>query len=102
MDVQAVEPGIAVVHRLRDAINEHDLEALVDVFDPNVISETPAHPQRTFRGPTRCAGTGSRSSPASRTSMPVSSTWSPMATPSGLNGTGVAHEAMVRRIGWLA
>ena len=31
-------------------MNEHDLEALVDVFDPDVISETPAHPQRTFRG----------------------------------------------------
>ncbi len=50
MDVQAVEPGIAVVHRLRDAMNDHDLDALVEVFDPNVLSETPAHPQRTFRG----------------------------------------------------
>src|SRR6476620_5708507 len=36
--------------RLRDAMNEHDLEALVDVFDPDFVSETPAHPQRTFRG----------------------------------------------------
>ena len=34
----------------RDAMNEHDLEALVDLFDPDVLSETPAHPQRTFRG----------------------------------------------------
>lgn len=42
--------GLAVVSRIRDAINEHDLEALVDVFDPDVVSETPAHPQRTFRG----------------------------------------------------
>jgi ketosteroid isomerase-like protein len=31
-------------------MNSHDLEALVEVFDPDVLSETPAHPQRTFRG----------------------------------------------------
>ncbi|MEO8437134.1 MAG: nuclear transport factor 2 family protein [Chloroflexota bacterium] len=50
MNVQAADPGFAVVGRLRDAMNVHDLEALVDVFDPDVVSETPAHPQRTFRG----------------------------------------------------
>jgi ketosteroid isomerase-like protein len=50
MSVQMVGSGLAVVERLRDAMNEHDLEALVDVFDPDVVSETPAHPQRTFRG----------------------------------------------------
>ena len=47
---QAVDPMLSVVTRLRDAINGHDLEALVDVFDPDFVSETPAHPQRTFRG----------------------------------------------------
>jgi ketosteroid isomerase-like protein len=50
MDVQMVQPGLDVIGRLRDAMNEHDLEALVGVFDQDVISETPAHPQRTFRG----------------------------------------------------
>jgi ketosteroid isomerase-like protein len=45
-----VDPRIAVVGRLRDAMNAHDLEALVKIFDTNVVSETPAHPQRTFRG----------------------------------------------------
>jgi ketosteroid isomerase-like protein len=50
MDVQTVHPGLDVIERLRDAMNEHDLEALVGVFDRDVISETPAHPQRTFRG----------------------------------------------------
>lgn len=50
MNVETVDPGHAVLQRLRDAMNEHDLEALVDVFDPDVVSETPAHPQRTFRG----------------------------------------------------
>jgi ketosteroid isomerase-like protein len=50
MQEQGVDPTFAVVARLRDAMNEHDLEALVDVFDPDFVSETPAHPQRTFRG----------------------------------------------------
>src|SRR6476619_3272153 len=47
---QAADPMLSLVTRLRDAMNEHDLEALVDVFDPDFVSETPAHPQRTFRG----------------------------------------------------
>jgi ketosteroid isomerase-like protein len=47
MDDQA---GLGFVGRLRDAMNEHDLEALVAVFDPDVVSQTPAHPQRTFQG----------------------------------------------------
>ena len=47
---QAADPMLSVVTRLRDAMNEHDLEALVDVFDPDFVSEAPAHPQRTFRG----------------------------------------------------
>ena len=50
MDVQTAHHGLDVIGRLRDAMNEHDLEALVGVFDQDVISETPAHPQRTFRG----------------------------------------------------
>ncbi|MEA2653727.1 MAG: hypothetical protein QOI37_954 [Chloroflexota bacterium] len=50
MDDPGTDPTFAVVERLRDAMNEHDLEALVDVFDQDFISEAPAHPQRTFRG----------------------------------------------------
>jgi ketosteroid isomerase-like protein len=50
MDVQAAGQGLAVVERIRDAINEHDLEGLVAVFDRDVVSTTPAHPQRTFQG----------------------------------------------------
>jgi len=50
MPYQAADQMLTVVTRLRDAMNEHDLEALVDVFDPDFVSETPAHPQRTFRG----------------------------------------------------
>ena len=50
MSDQSTEPMVSVITRLRDAMNGHDLEALVDVFDPEFVSETPAHPQRTFRG----------------------------------------------------
>ncbi len=50
MNVQAADQALAVVERIRDATNAHDLEALVAVFDPDVVSETPAHPQRTFQG----------------------------------------------------
>ena len=50
MSAVVVDPGLALVGRLREAMNDHDLEALVNLFDPDVLSETPAHPQRTFRG----------------------------------------------------
>jgi ketosteroid isomerase-like protein len=39
-----------VVGRLHQAINDHDLEALVGCFGPDVVSEQPAHPVRNFRG----------------------------------------------------
>lgn len=40
----------AVIERLVRATNDHDLEALVECFDDAYINETPAHPQRGFRG----------------------------------------------------
>lgn len=40
----------ALVDRLVQAINEHDLEALVACFADDYVNETPAHPQRGFRG----------------------------------------------------
>src|SRR4029079_6427357 len=49
MPEQAAVPMLSVVTRLRDAMNEHDLEALVDVFDPDFVREAPADPPRTFR-----------------------------------------------------
>ncbi len=45
------EPGpAAVVDRLREAINRHDLDALAACFAPDYRSEFPAHPDRAFRG----------------------------------------------------
>ncbi len=45
----ADEP-LAVVQRLQAATNAHDLEALVDCFSDDYLSEIPLHPSRTFRG----------------------------------------------------
>ena len=40
----------SAVERLRDAINQHDLEALLECIDDNYRSEQPAHPNRGFGG----------------------------------------------------
>ncbi|MDQ3659689.1 MAG: nuclear transport factor 2 family protein [Actinomycetota bacterium] len=40
----------SVIDRLVQAMNEHDLEALVDCFDEGYLNETPVHPHRGFRG----------------------------------------------------
>src|SRR5581483_8006705 len=40
----------ALLERLLDATNRHDLDALVDCFAPNYRNETPAHPARGFVG----------------------------------------------------
>ncbi|MFJ8470016.1 nuclear transport factor 2 family protein [Streptomyces swartbergensis] len=39
-----------VAQRLRQAINDHDLDAFVDCFRPDYRSEQPAHPARAFQG----------------------------------------------------
>jgi ketosteroid isomerase-like protein len=46
-----VEAGPTVVlERIQEAINAHDLEALVDCFTHDVHSEQPTRPGRGFRG----------------------------------------------------
>jgi ketosteroid isomerase-like protein len=44
------EDAGAMVARLVDATNRHDIEALVDCFAPDYRNETPAHPARGFTG----------------------------------------------------
>ena len=39
-----------VMARLGAAMNDHDLDAFVDLFAPDYRSEQPAHPMRSFRG----------------------------------------------------
>lgn len=42
--------GVTVVQSLSDAVNRHDLDAMVRCFAPDFVNETPAHPARSFRG----------------------------------------------------
>lgn len=49
MSSAAADPA-RVIQRLADAINAHDLEALVACFADDVVSEQPVHPARSFRG----------------------------------------------------
>jgi ketosteroid isomerase-like protein len=39
-----------VIDRLTQAVNDHDLDAMVGCFAPAYRNETPAHPTRGFRG----------------------------------------------------
>jgi len=47
---RADQSPVAVVQRLLEAINAHDLEAMVACFADDYVNEWPAHPQRGFRG----------------------------------------------------
>jgi ketosteroid isomerase-like protein len=42
--------GLALAGRLREAVNRHDLEAMVGCFAPDFVNATPVHPARSFRG----------------------------------------------------
>jgi ketosteroid isomerase-like protein len=44
------EGPLALVNRLTEAVNAHDLEALTRCFAEDYRNETPAHPARGFRG----------------------------------------------------
>src|SRR5215207_10378299 len=39
-----------VTKRLCDAVNAHDLAAVVACFAPDYVNETPVHPSRGFKG----------------------------------------------------
>lgn len=41
---------LALVHRMQQAVDHHDLDAVVDCFTPDYRNETPAHPGRGFEG----------------------------------------------------
>jgi ketosteroid isomerase-like protein len=47
--------AIAMLQRMADAINDHDLPALILLFHPDYASIQPAHPERSFRGRDRVA-----------------------------------------------
>src|SRR3954470_19557219 len=48
--MDAADSPAPVLERLLRAVNTHDLDALVSCFAADYLNETPAHPQRGFRG----------------------------------------------------
>jgi ketosteroid isomerase-like protein len=42
--------GLALVERLKDAVNRHDIESLAGCFAEDFVNETPIHPARSFQG----------------------------------------------------
>jgi len=42
--------GLALVERLKDAVNRHDLDSLAGCFAQDFLNETPVHPGRSFQG----------------------------------------------------
>lgn len=49
-DSRGAESPSAMVERLLDATNRHDLDAIVDCFASEYRNETPSHPARGFQG----------------------------------------------------
>jgi ketosteroid isomerase-like protein len=47
---QAESAASDILKRLEQAINDRDIEGLVDCFKPDVVVEYPAHPSRNFHG----------------------------------------------------
>jgi ketosteroid isomerase-like protein len=50
MTAQLGASPAAIVQRLRQATNDHDLDALAGCFAVDYRNETPAHPERSFVG----------------------------------------------------
>jgi len=50
MDTSTATRAAGPTTRLLDAVNRHDLEALVSCFAPTFVNETPLHPERSFTG----------------------------------------------------
>lgn len=50
MDTQRTHDPLAVYERLVAAQNAHDLDGMLECFDPAYRSEQPAHPARAFTG----------------------------------------------------
>jgi ketosteroid isomerase-like protein len=49
MTTAEMDPRV-LLDRLVPAVNDHDLERLVDCFHPDYVNENPAHPRRGLRG----------------------------------------------------
>jgi ketosteroid isomerase-like protein len=45
-----ISSAVALIERLKDAVNRHDLESLAGCFAQDFLNETPVHPARSFQG----------------------------------------------------
>lgn len=87
-----------MLHRLVQATNDHDLEALVDCFAVDFVNETPAHPARGFRGREQVrtnwsqifAGVPDLGATVGRSAVDGSTVWSEWEM-SGTRRDGAAH-----------
>lgn len=50
MAIMSNSTELSLLTRIEEAINAHDLEALVGCFSPNYRAEIPNHPARSFSG----------------------------------------------------
>ena len=50
MDTPTHAGPAAVIDRLMEATNAHDVDAIAACFSPDYLNETPAHPERGFTG----------------------------------------------------
>jgi limonene-1,2-epoxide hydrolase len=50
VSAEDIDSSAAVVTALAEAMNAHDIETFVGLFDPDYDSRQPAHPDRAFRG----------------------------------------------------
>lgn len=90
--------GLALIERLRDAVNRHDLEALTGCFADNFLNETPVHPARGFQGREQVrknwaqifAGVPNIEADIVRSSVEGGYAWSEWEM-RGTRGDGVAH-----------
>jgi ketosteroid isomerase-like protein len=48
--MDATSGPAALIQRLLEAVNAHDLDAIERCFAPHFVNETPAHPARSFAG----------------------------------------------------
>jgi len=83
-----------VIERLQKAMNNHDLEAFVECFNPDYQSEQPVHPDRRFRGRNRSGRTGLPSSAVFGTFRRDCSEAQAGMMQCGLSGTGMVRSPM--------
>lgn len=50
MAKETTESSMAMLTRLEDGVNAHDLDRLVECFALDYVNETPVHPARGFKG----------------------------------------------------